>query len=201
VRDLAGVAVVNDEVYVIGGYTYVPSEPPSLFPVKINFSAANEVYTISTDNEASNSSNSQSPSNETSNTTNSSNNSNNSEMSNASSNSTAGRIILLSPLNQTYYTSDVSLLFNVDNVSSLIRYSLDGQQATIIIGNTTITGLKNGLHNITIYVEGASGNVEASETSYFIIAEEPFPVTSIVTVLIVGVVIISGLAIYLKKKK
>jgi hypothetical protein len=88
----------------------------------------------------------------------------------------------------------------VDNVSSLIRYSLDGQKATTIAGNTTITGLKNGLHNITIYVENSLGNVEASETSYFNIAEESFPLTSIVVISTITVIAFLGVVVYFKKK-
>jgi N-acetylneuraminic acid mutarotase len=199
VRDSAGVAVVNDKLYVIGGYTYVPSSPPSLFPVKTAFSAANEQYAPSSGNETSNPSNTPPISNETSNTSSASNTSNNSNTSNIS-NTSSVRITLLSPTNQTYFSHDVSLLFRVDNVSSLIRYSLDGQKATTIAGNTTITGLKNGLHNITIYVENSLGNVEASETSYFNIAEESFPLTSIVVISTITVIAFLGVVVYFKKK-
>jgi parallel beta-helix repeat protein len=64
---------------------------------------------------------------------------------------TPPKISIQSPTNQTYDESSVSLDFSVDVVSVVktvnwTGYSLDGQQNVTITGNTTLTGLPNGLH-------------------------------------------------------
>ena len=116
------------------------------------------------------------------------------------------QITILSPETKAYNNSDVSLDFMVDGSFSEIEYSLDGQSNVTINGNTTLTGLPNGDHNITVYATDQFGNAGASETINFTIAvpePESFPtilvaVTASVTSLaIVGV----GLLIYFKKRK
>jgi hypothetical protein len=58
-------------------------------------------------------------------------------------------------------------------------YSLDGQETITITGNTTIAGLTNGLHNVTVYAKDTFENMGASETIYFSVAQpeptEPEP--------------------------
>jgi hypothetical protein len=52
-------------------------------------------------------------------------------------------------------------------------------------GNTTLTGLAAGSHNITVYVTDASGNTAVSETVTFTVAT--FPTTIIVAIAVVAV--------------
>jgi hypothetical protein len=80
-------------------------------------------------------------------------------------------------------------------------YSLDSQPKVQITGNTTLTGLSNGAHNLTVYAQDVAGNMGVSETVYFKV-EIPFPITpvavaSAATVAVVGAV----LAFYFKKRK
>jgi predicted membrane-bound mannosyltransferase len=80
-------------------------------------------------------------------------------------------------------------------------YSLDSQPKVQITGNTTLTGLSNGAHNLTVYAQDVAGNMGVSETVYFRV-EIPFPITpvavaSAATVAVVGAV----LAFYFKKRK
>jgi N-acetylneuraminic acid mutarotase len=91
-------------------------------------------------------------------------------------------VVVVSPESKTYNMSSVSLKFAVNKPAAWIGYSLDGHDNVTITGNTTLTGLSNGLHNLTVYTKDAFENVGASETVYFIIAEEsePFPTTWIV---------------------
>jgi parallel beta-helix repeat protein len=119
---------------------------------------------------------------------------------------TPPRLSLASPLNQTNYDSSVSLNFSI-NVLSPIKsvdwtgYSLDEQQNVTIAGNTTLTGLSSGLHNVTIYANDTYGNMGKSETIAFTIPQ-PFPtvpvaVASASSIVLVGV----GILIYYRKRK
>jgi parallel beta-helix repeat protein len=119
---------------------------------------------------------------------------------------TPPRISLASPLNQTHYDSDVPLNFSV-NVLSPIKsvnwtgYSLDGQQNVTITGNTTLTGLSSGLHNVTVYANDTYGNMAASETLTFTIPE-PFPVVPVAAVSVaIAAATAAGLLVYFKKRK
>jgi hypothetical protein len=110
------------------------------------------------------------------------------------------KISFLSPLNQTYNETDVSLLFNVDKTVDWMGYSLDGEQNVTITGNITLIGLSSGSHSITVYANDTYGNIGASELIYFSV-EVPFPTTlvfaSIITVAAMGI----GLLVYFKKRK
>jgi len=111
-------------------------------------------------------------------------------------------VSITSPENRTYITSDVPLNFAVNGLSSQVTYSLDGHDNVTTTENTTLTGLSVGEHSITVYATNIAGNIGASETITFTIAEtESFP-TAIATVVIVSVAVVaSGLAVYFKKRK
>lgn len=80
------------------------------------------------------------------------------------------QIRVLSPINQTYNETSVSLVFTVDKAVNWTSYSLDGKDNVTIAGNTTITALSAGLHNITVYAKDEFENIGASETIKFTIA-------------------------------
>ncbi len=108
--------------------------------------------------------------------------------------------------NRTYETSDIPLNFTVNESVTLVSYSLDGQANVTVAGNTTLAGLSVGEHNVTVYAWDAAGNVGASETIYFSIAEpepqsEPFPTTMVIAPIASVTVIGVGLLVYLKKRK
>jgi hypothetical protein len=161
-----GVAVVNDMLYAIGGYTSY--YPDSLYSLPYGPSntphATNEQYTP------------------------------------IGYGTVPPVVQVVSPASQTYNGSSVSLVFTVNKPVNWTGYSLDGQDNVTITGNTTISGLTNGLHNITVYAKDTFENMGASETVYFSV-EVPFPTTlviaSIVSVAVVGV----GLLVYFKKKR
>jgi hypothetical protein len=112
-------------------------------------------------------------------------------------------VSILQSENETYAELEVPLNFTVNESVSQISYVLDGQENVTIDGNTTLTGLTNGPHNLTIYAWDNAGNIGVSETVTFTVAEpEPFPtapvaVASVATVSLVGV----GLLIHFKKRK
>ena len=80
--------------------------------------------------------------------------------------------------NKTYNETTVPLIFNInqDTSSSIssnlsgLAYSLDNQANSTITGNTTLTGLSSGMHNITIYAWDEAENVGVSETVFFTVA-------------------------------
>jgi hypothetical protein len=82
----------------------------------------------------------------------------------------------LSIKNQTYKQDTLQLNFTVDKPTSWIGYSLDEKENTNIVtiaGNTTLTGLSNGLHNVTVYAKDTFGSVGTSETVNFTVAVAP----------------------------
>jgi len=113
---------------------------------------------------------------------------------------TPPQVFFLSPENKTYNTSDVPLNFVTSEPVSQIAYSYDGQGNVTADGNTTLTGLANGEHNVRVYAWDFAGNVGASGTIYFSV-EVPFPiqfaVASVAAIVFVGV----GLLVYFKKHK
>jgi hypothetical protein len=109
------------------------------------------------------------------------------------------KISVLSPLNQTYNESSLSVVFIVDKPVNWTGYSLDGKQNVTITGNTTLTGLSSGSHNVTVYANDTYGNMAASETVTFTIPE-PFPVVPVAAVSVaVAVATAAGLLVYFKK--
>lgn len=89
-------------------------------------------------------------------------------------------ITLLSFENRTFETCDVSLNLTVNQAFSKITYSLDGQDNITIRGNTTLSDLSYGEHNVTVFVTDTNGNTGNSETVFFTIAEPPVPFPTLV---------------------
>ena len=110
-------------------------------------------------------------------------------------------ISALSVENKTYYTSDVSLNFIVNELVSQVTYSLDRQTNVTITGNTTLTGIPEGAHNLVIHAEDTAGNIGTSEIVNFSIAKEPEPLPTTLNVAPVVLVaaICLGLLVYFKK--
>jgi N-acetylneuraminic acid mutarotase len=81
-------------------------------------------------------------------------------------------VTVISPKNKAYNTSDIPLTFAVNKPTSQLEYNLDGLQKVAITGNTTLNGLSNGAHNLTVYATDAAGNTGTSETITFTITKE-----------------------------
>jgi hypothetical protein len=114
-------------------------------------------------------------------------------------------VSIASPENKTYNTSEVPLNFTVNESGTQITYSFDGQANVTAAGNTILTGLSNGEHNITVYATNVAGNIGASETITFTIAKEtetePFPTTLVIAIIALVAFVGAGLAVYFKKRK
>jgi hypothetical protein len=159
-RNCFGVATLDDQLYIIGGYT------PSWYSNNFGPSAANEQYT-------------------------------------PTGYGTVPPIIsAVSPETKTYNVSNIALTFVVNKPASWMGYSLDGQDNVTITGNTTLAGLSNGLHNLTVYAKDAFENVGASETVYFTVAQAPEPfLTTLIAVASVAVIAVVAVAGYLYYKR
>jgi hypothetical protein len=114
---------------------------------------------------------------------------------------TPPEILLLSPLNQTYFNSTVALVFTVDKPVNWTRYSLDGALNVTMEGNTTLTELPKSAHSVTVYAEDAFGNVGSSETVWFSVAE-PFPVVPVAAASAAAVAVaVAGLLMYFRRRR
>jgi hypothetical protein len=94
-------------------------------------------------------------------------------------------VSVISPENTTYLGSEIPLNFTLNEQVSWMGYSLDGQEMVTVDGNTTLSGLTVGSHNITVYATDTLGNTAASETVTFSVAA--FPTTIIVALAVVAV--------------
>ncbi|MBT0159084.1 hypothetical protein G4O51_03770 [Candidatus Bathyarchaeota archaeon A05DMB-2] len=113
------------------------------------------------------------------------------------------RSFILSPENKTYNDSNVILVFSTSEPASKISYSIDGQDSVAITGNTTLSKLRNGSHNLKVYATDKAGNTGVSEIVYFTVdAPEPFPLAPVVVASALSVVIIGvWFLVYFKRRK
>jgi len=88
---------------------------------------------------------------------------------------TPPKISVFSPRNKTYTVTDVPLNFHVSELAKWIGYSLDAQNNVTITGNTPLSELSYGSHNLTVYAQDSFDNTGASETIYFSIPKETEP--------------------------
>ncbi len=92
---------------------------------------------------------------------------------------TPPNVSILSPVNKTYTSANITtakipLDFTFSENVSQVAFNLDCEEVTSIAGNTTLTGLSIGPHNVTVYAQDLAGNA-ASETVNFVMAAEPEP--------------------------
>lgn len=112
-------------------------------------------------------------------------------------------IKVLSPLNQLYNDSSVPLVFAVDKPVNWLGYSLNGAENVTVLGNTTLTGLSNGSHNITVFAKDTFGNFGASETITFTVSSKPLPTATIAAASGASIAFVgaAGLLYYYKKRR
>jgi hypothetical protein len=108
-------------------------------------------------------------------------------------------VSILSPQNATYDMTDIPLNITVNEPTSWMGYSLDGQANMTINGNTTLPTLSAASHILIVYAKDMAGNTGHSGTFYFSIAE-PFPTTWIIVVA-AAIVATSGGAILFHFKR
>ena len=110
--------------------------------------------------------------------------------------------VIVAPIENSS-TPDVLLNVNVNCTASRIVYSLDGRENQSFSGNTTLTGLSNGLHNVTVYAWNLDGNAGVSDTLFFDVeVPEPFPTVQVVAVvsIVSAVIVCVALFIFVRKR-
>jgi hypothetical protein len=104
--------------------------------------------------------------------------------------------------NTTYTVPDVKLDFTVNEGVSQILYSLDNEGNQTIPGNSTLTGLLNGEHYVTLYVADLAGNAASPKTLFFDVnSPEPFPIVAAAAAIISSIALCAGLLVYFKKRQ
>lgn len=113
---------------------------------------------------------------------------------------------ITSPKNITYSAASVTLSYTVTEETAWVGYSLDGETNVTITGDTTLSGLSQGMHSVTVYAEDTDGLQGASETIYFTIVSgagsgEPFPawILAIIIVAVLAVILFFFVRILRKK--
>jgi parallel beta-helix repeat protein len=82
-------------------------------------------------------------------------------------------ISILSPEAKAYNKRDIPLTFTINEPTSWIGFSLDGQSNTTTVGNTTLTSLLDGTHTIRVYANDTEGNMGNSTPVNFSIDATP----------------------------
>jgi hypothetical protein len=109
-------------------------------------------------------------------------------------------IVILSPENKTYQTANLPLSFTVNEPMKWAGYSLDEKANITIAGNTTISNLPKGTHELRVYTADYAGNIGSSETIYF--NTESFSATFILVVSAASAVAVGvGILVYFKKHR
>lgn len=102
-------------------------------------------------------------------------------------------VTISSPKNQKYTAPFVPLNFTTNKAAFWIRYSLDGHENVTINGNTNLTDLADGTHDVVVYFKEESGNTVYSNKVYFSIdtaTQQTGPPYTLIAIL-VGAVIVS----------
>jgi hypothetical protein len=117
-------------------------------------------------------------------------------------------LILLSPQNQTYSTKEIPLIFAVNGQIRNAYYILDykARDKVALSGNTTLTGLSNGSHNLHISVDTDRGHaayitiftINAAQASNFFFLTNP--IFDIIIAVIIVTAFSIGLLVYFKKR-
>jgi hypothetical protein len=114
---------------------------------------------------------------------------------------TPPKVNILSLQDKIYNSSNIPLVFTVNETTSQITYFLDGKVSSID-GNTTLTGLQDGNHNLIIYATDESGNYEVSQTIDFNVQVPLSPELAYPIIPPMVIVLISTLSllIYLRRR-
>ncbi len=72
-----------------------------------------------------------------------------------------------SPVEDGYYNEgSVDLNYWINDATSIERYSLDGGDYVAISGNSSVNGLSDGAHTLTLYAEDLAGNNNSSSVTF-----------------------------------
>lgn len=115
-------------------------------------------------------------------------------------------VFINSPANLNYSSSSISLNYSVNQPINWTGFSVDGKQNVTISGNTTLAGLANGLHNITVYANDTFGNMGSQTVTFTIDKPQSsiLQITIIIAVIAVPVAIVCfiiGILLYYRRHR
>ncbi len=107
----------------------------------------------------------------------------------------AQRISILSPVNETYNPSGIPLIFSLIEPTSWAGYSLDGEGAVTVTGNSTLPELTVGQHTINVSVNDTAGNPTTSNAVTFSVTDPPITLLGFDTVSFIVSIVLAGTAV------
>jgi nitrous oxidase accessory protein len=111
-------------------------------------------------------------------------------------------VVVSLPQNITYTTANVALNFTLTPWAMNLQYSMDGKDNVTLTSNTTLSGLADGPHRLTLYAEDPFGNVlNLATVDFSVKVQEPFPTVPVGAVSGVAAVVACVLALYIRKKR
>jgi hypothetical protein len=113
------------------------------------------------------------------------------------------KVVILSPQATSYNESSVPLNFLVNKTTSEMQYSLDGQENVTITGNSTLTDLSNGRHNVTVYATDEAGNTGNQTLNFTVEKPQMFGnvlIVAVIAVPVAAVCLIAGLILYRRQQ-
>jgi hypothetical protein len=93
-----------------------------------------------------------------------------------STDETPPRIVIISPENKSYVSTMIPLVFTINESTSWIGYSLNGQTNVTVTGNSTLS-LSTGSYWIRVYAYDSYDNMGSSDTISFIV-DTASPITT-----------------------
>jgi len=92
----------------------------------------------------------------------------------------------------------------VDELTSWIGYSVDGQANVTTLGNSTLSGLLDGMHSLVVYANDTAGNMGTSERIYFTVKTqqtEPLQLWIVPIIVIAAGAVVVLLIYFMRVKK
>ena len=89
-------------------------------------------------------------------------------------------VSVTSPTNTTYASGEIPLIFAVNEPTNMTCYTLDGEANVTITGNTTLTGLADGTHQLTVYANCTEGRMVESVRVWFTVDTTPPNITDVI---------------------
>ena len=102
--------------------------------------------------------------------------------------------------NGNYTSSSIPFTFELSVQALSLSYSLDGGTKVPLLGNTTLNGLANGEHTITIYAVDEQGKTSTLQTITFR-ADNTLLTNLVIAAITTVTIAIIGLLVYFKKRK
>jgi len=88
-------------------------------------------------------------------------------------------ISILSPENRTYNTSDIPLSYTVNETCTSVVYSLDEQPQVDAENITILSGLADGVHELTVIANFTDSPIGENETVWFTVDTTPPTITDV----------------------